>query len=551
MNKKLFISVVASFLLLVQSSVYVSAANVVDEVASFVVEVSPTKTSVNQAVDLKIKAVDADGTVVKDYNGSIYMSVLEVKELQDVVLPSDSIYNFEAEDQGEVVFSKGFTIKIPGTFTVRIEDINNDNIFWETKIEVSAKANEEVDSTITFSSPTKNWVETSNTVTIVWNAWVKNAKVQLMLDDAKIKEEMSNQNGDFTSFLTLLQPGPHTLKAMVQDIDGKIVAQSEVLAFTYQPWQWGDIQSLDITPSKTLKQWQKATFIAKVGGDITSIELTLRDEGGKEQKLQLDKMQDGTFQKQLLMDIAGSYTVDAAYSTNGENKTQPGMANVTVIEWKGIKEVTYIVDATDKTKLNLAWKPIGDVEYVLVKKWLNKDKLDGADLLTWSTWSIVGFDVSKEWYYLRLFPADEKGEIIGEPSDIIMIEQVQWSAPVCRVQGIQVLTQKIGDQYFLAWTPAENAERYIVYRSDRPVNSIAEMQKVGETSDTKFPYPFDPQAKTESYAYYTVVAMCQDGSSLQLWNTQKVKVGPMTNMLLILLISGMVFGIYRMRKVSN
>lgn len=77
------------------------------------------------------------------------------------------------------------------------------------------------------------------------------------------------------------------------------------------------------------------------------------------------------------------------------------------------------------------------------------------------------------------------------------------------------------------------------------------MQKVWETSDTKFPYPFDPQAKTESYAYYTVVAMCQDGSSLQLWAAQKVKVWPMTNMLLMLLISGMIFGIYRMRKVSN
>ena len=132
-----------------------------------------------------------------------------------------------------------------------------------------------------------------------------------------------------------------------------------------------------------------------------------------------------------------------------------------------------------------------------------------------------------------------------------MIEQVQWSAPVCRVQWIEVQTKKIGDQYFLSWNPAENAERYIVYRSDRPVNSIAEMQKVWETSDTKFPYPFDPQAKTEAYAYYSVVAVCQDGTSLQLWATQKVKVWPMTNIALVLMISMMIFGIYRMRKVSN
>jgi hypothetical protein len=41
-----------------------------------------------------------------------------------------------------------------------------------------------------------------------------------------------------------------------------------------------------------------------------------------------------------------------------------------------------------------------------------------------------------------------------------------------------VVSQKVGDQYFLTWNAAENAERYIVYRSDRPVNSIADMQKV-------------------------------------------------------------------------
>lgn len=123
---------------------------------------------------------------------------------------------------------------------------------------------------------------------------------------------------------------------------------------------------------------------------------------------------------------------------------------------------------------------------------------------------IPGIDVGLSSYYLRVFPSDASGSIIGEPSDVILIEQMQGSAPVCRVSGITVTTRKIGEQYFLSWQAAQNAERYIVYRSDRPVSSIAEMQKVGETSDTKFPYPFDPNAQTDAYAYYAVVAMCQD-----------------------------------------
>ena len=50
------------------------------------------------------------------------------------------------------------------------------------------------------------------------------------------------------------------------------------------------------------------------------------------------------------------------------------------------------------------------------------------------------------------------------------------------------------------------------------------MQKVGEASDNKFEYPYDPNASKDTYAYYAVVAMCSDGSALQIDGTQKVKV---------------------------
>lgn len=431
MKKKFFISVVTSIFLFMQAAY-------AGDVASFVVEVSPKNLKVNQAADLTIKAVDANGAVVKDYNSTVYMSVLEIKDLQDAVLPNDNIYEFSAKDQWQITFSKWFILKTPWSYTVKVEDFNNENIVWQANVEVSASSVQWVENAITFSSPIKNGTETSSTVTVVWNAWVKNAKVQIILDGVKVKEETSNSQGDFSSFLTLLSPWAHILEAKVSDIDGKILAQSESHPFTYQPQQWWSIQSIEVLPSKTLKQWQKATFVVKVWWDVTAIELTLRDETWKESKLQLDKTSEWTFQKQLLMDVAGVYTIDATYNAGVENKSQPAITTISVLEWKWIKEVVYIVDPLDKTKLNLAWKPIWEVEYVLVKKWLKKDSLEWSDVLTWSTWSIVWFDVSKEWYYIRLFPSDSKWEIIGEPSDIIMIEQVQWSAPVCRVQWIQV-----------------------------------------------------------------------------------------------------------------
>ena len=37
---------------------------------------------------------------------------------------------------------------------------------------------------------------------------------------------------------------------------------------------------------------------------------------------------------------------------------------------------------------------------------------------------IQGIDLEKNAYYVRAFPADASGKIIGEPSDIILVEKV-------------------------------------------------------------------------------------------------------------------------------
>jgi hypothetical protein len=83
---------------------------------------------------------------------------------------------------------------------------------------------------------------------------VKNAKVEILLNGTKIKEEKANENGDFTTYLTDLTAGSYTLKAQVKDIQGGVAAESEALAFIYQPTQFGDIKAFDVLPSKTLKQ---------------------------------------------------------------------------------------------------------------------------------------------------------------------------------------------------------------------------------------------------------------------------------------------------------
>lgn len=523
------------------------------QTTSFIVEVNPKSASINQAVDLTIKAVDANGAVNMDYAETIFIDVPDIWDLQDIITPSDVwVYSFSPEDQWSKTFSKWLTFKVAWTYTVSVFEIQDESIKGQTKITISSSA-QPVTSTseITLSSPLPDTTETSSVISVIGNAVLPNAKVQVFIDGEKMSEGQSTANGDFAAYLTDVTAWAHTLVARVFDINNEVIAESNPLTFSYKTLVGGDLWDLQVLPSKTLKQWQKATFSIKTDVDVTSIELTLQGDNWKSMKLMMDKMKEGVFQKQLLMDEVGVYTVNADYVNEKEKKSATNIATVSVLEWKWIKEVTHLVAPIDKDTIQVSVKPIGSFDYILVKYWTEQEAMNSSVVFSGFSWSIIDVNPVDFEYYIRVFPADASGNILWEPSDIILVEKVKWSAPLCRVNGITISTRKVGDKYFLTWDSVENAERYIIYRSDRQTNSVSEMQKVGETSDNKFPYPFDPESTSDVYAYYAVVAMCQDGSSIQVDNTKQVKVGPATNMLIVLLLSLMVFGIYKMRKVES
>lgn len=149
------------------------------------------------------------------------------------------------------------TFKKAGTYTLKISDVQNDSVRGEAKITVTSSATTPTgggSNSITFASPLANAVETNSVVSVVGNTSIKNAKVQILVDGKKVAEEQSSGNGDFTSFLTDLTPGSHTLQAQVYDINNTVVGQSDTISFTYQQATAGSIEQLDILPSKTLKQ---------------------------------------------------------------------------------------------------------------------------------------------------------------------------------------------------------------------------------------------------------------------------------------------------------
>jgi hypothetical protein len=92
------------------------------------------------------------------------------------------------------------------------------------------------------------------------------------------------------------------------------------------------------------------------------------------------------------------------------------------------------------------------------------------------------------------------------------------------VRGIVVGTEKINENYYLTWDEIDNVSEYIVYRSNVPVNTTADMNEVGRTQLPSYPYPFDKFAQNNEYAYYAIEAICDDGSQVSVDTIKKIQV---------------------------
>lgn len=210
--------------------------------------------------------------------------------------------------------------------------------------------------------------------------------------------------------------------------------------------------------------------------------------------------------------------------SNGDTKTISDVGKITVQSDVSIQQVKIFRDETDKTKLKVSRSTLGDVGDVKIMYGTDRDTLDQTMVITGGNESLIANLDPTKTYYLKAQPIDEGGNDVGTASDLVIVEPAQPSAPTCIVNGINVLMEKIGDRYYLTWDKVPGTDKYSIYRAENETNDIRDMQKVGETSDTRFEYPYDPKAKKDQYAYYAVQANCTDGSSLQIDDVKKVKV---------------------------
>lgn len=522
---------------------------------AFSITVSPNPLKVNEAADVTIKAVQADGTVVNDYVGTVIMD-LDNQDANAYDMPSDGVYAFTPEDQWIKTFSKWLVIKKSGSFTIKAFDITNDAVQWSIDVAVWwGPTGDVVDQQlIEIVSPASGSTVEASALNLIGKSDSKRAPLQFFIDGQKNVTEWETDNlGNFSVYISDITSGPHTAQVKMVDYNGNIIGQSPLISFTYQaPATDAFLKSFTVTPDGTVNAGDTVKINASADGTVRSIEIRFGNMG----LYPLERQGDGSFTKSIIADVPGIQKIDATLIFDGGQRTE--YLDRATIDVKAVDDVSMLKalsDPNNPQRVSLSWTPLGNPTSYVVHYGTSRDALSSEAKTNFPSTVIDSLEAGP--HYFQVFAVDANGLVTGKWSDIVMVENTFGSAPLtssdgrCTVVGIKVKTEKIGDQYYLMRNPVPGATEYNIYRSDFLTNSVDQMQKVGTSPIAQFAYPFDASATQDQYAYYAVTATCSDGSTLQVDSIQKIHVWPVSDMITMVIICLLCYSLYRLYRIAR
>lgn len=510
-----------------------------EEPDAFSVKIEPSSFAVWEAVDITISAVK-NWMVVKDYIWDVFIEVKGVMP-DDYIVPSNGLYSFLMQDQWVKLFSKWLEIKKAGTYNVKVSDIIDDNIVWETTTIIwNGKSDTDLKS-INITSP-MNWsVETRSSINIIWSSFdLRNSPIEIYLNNMLAGNWYTDSVWNFNLYVSDLKIWENQLQVKIVDIKDVVLWESSLINVIYRSLSDWTFNSIEILPSGEIKQWDKVTINVYTSEDVASAELHFTDWT----TYPLDRVSPWVFKKEMVISKVWSIDVSLSLLIWWVNKDYKNVSNILVKESKSVWNVRFVSTWVDWTSVNISRDPMWSAPSYRVSYGTDRNSLQKTIDVN-STQLLVENLQIDTLYYFQILPLDSLLHASGEPSEIIEYNPKEVYAS-CVVKWILVKSEKIWDKYFLVRDVVENVTKYEIYRSDW--EDLSDIKKVGETTETRFEYFFDRYAEKDQYAYYQVQAVCSDGSNVVIDEAQKVKVGPFENTLLIIIVTMFIYSIYRLYR---
>ena len=506
---------------------------------AFLVKVEPDSFWVWQAVDITISAVKS-WVIVKDYIWDVF---IEVKWLMpdDYVVPSNWLYSFLMQDQWVKLFSKWLEIKKAGTYQVIASDIIDESIIWQATVIVGNASTNSNLKQINITSPINSSTEKRSAINIIWSSFdLRNSPINIYLNNMLAASSNTDSMWNFNVYISDLKPWQNQIQAKVTDIQDILLWESNVIVVNYESPSDGIFNSIEVLPSWSLKQWDKATFNVYVAEDVTSVEMKFSDGT----TYPLDRLSPGVFKKDIVMTTPWSKDVSISLIFGWNLKNYENVTSLSVKQSNTVWNIKFVSTWVDWTSVMVSRDPIWSSPRYRVSYGIDRNSLQKTVDVN-STQILIENMQANTIYYFQILPLDDLSHSSWDPSEIVEYNPAAMEVS-CVVKWIIVKSEKIWDKYFLIWDAVENVTKYEIYRSDW--EDMSDIKKVWETTDTRFEYFFDKYAEKDQYAYYQVQAICWDWSSITIDQAQKVKVWPFENTLLIIIITLFLYSIYKLYR---
>lgn len=213
----------------------------------FEVELAPKSVKVWESLDLIIKAVDKNNSVIPDYKGTVLIFSNSNPEASMPNILKDSTYTFKEVDQWVVKFENWVKFTKSWKQELNVFDYDNEKIFgkWEVTItDWPTKWKEQIE----IISP-ENWLVIWENKIKVSGSTVKNHKVKLIINWKENIDTTSNDNWIFEYEVTNLLNWTNSLKAQVLDSSNAVIWETTEIWVKVE-WEWVSIKSLKLIPEE-------------------------------------------------------------------------------------------------------------------------------------------------------------------------------------------------------------------------------------------------------------------------------------------------------------
>ncbi len=522
-----------------------------DSADHFEIEAVKT-TTVGEAIDITVKAVAKDGSIDKNYDGSIFIFV--DKDSKATVPYGQDGYTFTSGDAGKKTFSKGLSFTKEGKMLVNVGDLVNTSLNGTYIIDVAPSSwtpnnSSTLSEKVSIISPESGTILSSDSIEVV-GATKKNSKVQIWLSSALLTTVTSDEQGQFIASLKNITQSENVLQVKVLDGNDKVIGESQKIII--KKWEdTGSIKNFSVKQGLTIEAKSSLDVSFEAQPKLSEVRVMLGDfvENFKETK---EWLYEG---KLIAPSATWSYDVAVTIKSDlGKSNTVAKAATIKVIESnqpvKPEAKFENIKIQQQWSKLNFEFNvvnPPAELSKFKILYGTGKDALT-TERITYDrskigsgglyTWYIDG--ISPATYFVKVSALDKDGaEIAGLMSSVQEVAMTLNAAGpqacvVGDVGGIKVVSEKWVS--IISWKSVENSKGYKIYKK----SWSGELEFVVDTKEPM--YKIYIASGAIKYDDFAIKAICSDGKTLSpnVGMATKVQTGPglMAAMLLIALIGG-------------